>query len=56
MNKFTLSNGKIVEYEDRLVYGGTNIYVTTKLTATEKKEFKKEIKWERDVVSIKFLT
>lgn len=50
--EFTLSNGKTISFYSGLSYNGINISLNEKLTGEDLELFKKEIKSERDVVSI----
>ncbi len=54
MEIIRLKNGKEVEYSYDLTRDGIIAYVNEKLTTEEKKEFRSEIRWERDVVKIVF--
>lgn len=50
--KFIMKNGRLVKFYSALSYNGINIRLEDKLPANELRQFKKEIKSERDVVSI----
>lgn len=52
--KFEMKDGTIVTFYSALSYNGINVSVSTKLDKDQKDQFKKELKMERDVVSIRF--
>jgi hypothetical protein len=49
---FEMKDGSIVKFYSALSYGGINIRLENKLPENELRQFKKEIKEQRDVVSI----
>jgi len=49
-----LQNGKRVEYHEDYYYDGVSISVKTQLTPMEKKEFKRKLQSERDLVGLHF--
>jgi len=54
MDYITLKNGKRVGYNYDIVPDGIIAYVQVKLTTEERKEFRYELKCERDVINILF--
>lgn len=49
---FKMKDGKTIKFYSALSYNGINIRLEDKLSMNELRQFKKEIKAERDVVSI----
>lgn len=52
--KFEMKDGTIVTFYSALSFNGINVSVSTKLNEDQKAQFKKELKSDRDVVSIRF--
>lgn len=55
MDTLTLSSGKIVSFEDdSYTPQGVVIKVKTPLSKDEKREFRKEVSYERDIAAVYF--
>jgi hypothetical protein len=50
---FIMEDGTIVEFYSNLSYNGIHVEVLTKLKPEQYTQFKKELKRERDVVTIR---